>query len=954
MWLTPAPGLTIIGQHDMSNYRDSLNLPRTDFPMRGNLPKREPEILAHWDTLGLYRRQRRQFAGRPRFILHDGPPYANGDIHVGHVVNKVLKDMIVKSKSLEGFDAPYVPGWDCHGLPIELEVERKFGNTLSPEAFRSRCREYAGQQIQRQREGFIRLGVVGDWDDPYLTMAPATEAEIIRSLAEMLERGYLERGVKPVFWCRDCRSALAEAEVEYMSHVSTAVDVEFAVTDPAELLSRFALQTQLEGAAVPIWTTTPWTLPANRAVALHPQRHYGLVACTIAGQRRCLVLTRERVDDCMARYAAEDMQILATCQGQALEGLMLRHPFETRTVPVILADYVTAESGTGAVHIAPAHGLDDYRAAQHYRLEIGPQQVDDSGSFVADTPICGGMEVNEGGAALCQAMQGSGVLLHSEQWPHSYPHCWRHKSPLLFRATPQWFVSMQHRDLLAEAIAAVTEPVDFVPDSGRARMLAMLEDRPAWCVSRQRSWGVPIPLFIHRRSGELHPNTRELLEQVASRVEAEGIEAWSQLTAESLLGEEAAEYEKSADTLDVWFDSGVTHRCVLRQREELAWPADVYLEGTDQHRGWFQSSLLTAMALDEAPPYRQVVTHGFTVDADGRKMSKSLGNVIAPQEVISRLGADVLRLWVAATDYRDEMRISDEVLKRMADAYRRIRNTARFMIAAVGDFNPASQPAPSELLTLDRWILRRAAQLQQDLREDYAAYRFHRVYQRLNQFCVAELGAFHLDIVKDRMYTTPAEGLPYRSAQTALYWIADAMVRWMAPILSFTAEEIWRHLPHRAEDSVFLSQWSEGLQSFAAGPDTPSDEDWQFIIEVREAVNGELEQLRSDGHIGSGLQAEVELYADESSAKRLALLGEELRFVLITSEARCLPLADAPDDAATCRVPGVRLRVRPSTHAKCARCWHYRQDVGTVSAHPDLCERCVGNISGSGEQRRHA
>ena len=937
----------------MSDYKHTLNLPSTDFPMRASLARREPEILARWEQMNLYHRIRTRFAGRTRFVLHDGPPYANGSIHIGHAANKVLKDIIVKSRTLEGMDAPYVPGWDCHGLPIELEVERRLGRPRNPDAaaaFRRQCREYAAEQMDGQRQDFMRLGVFGDWQHPYCTMEPAFEAGIVRALGRLIESGRLLRGNKPVHWCTACTSALAEAEVEYREQDTPAIDAAFVVVDADDLARRLGLSAA--AAAVPIWTTTPWTLPANRAVALHPNGEYLLAEAVCQGQRRRLLLARELHEDCLARYGAQDIQTLAACPGSALAGLLLHHPFLKREVPVVMSEHVTAEAGTGAVHIAPAHGLDDYRIGLQEGLPMD-DLVDEEGCFRPAVPPVGGLNVFKANQRLAEVLAEEGTLLSASRIKHSYPHCWRHHTPVIFRAAPQWFLSMEKDDLLKQALCEVAQ-VKWLPASGQARMTAMLEGRPDWCISRQRLWGVPLPLFLHRHSGALHPRTVEMVEAVAARIQQQGIEAWEQLDPGELLGEDAAEYEKSTDTLDVWFDSGVTHDCLLAQREDLQWPADIYLEGSDQHRGWFQSALLTGVALRGGAPYKQVITHGFTVDAQGHKMSKSRGNVIAPQQLVQKRGADVLRLWVAATDFRGEMAISEETLGRVADAYRRIRNTARFLLANLHGFEPtAHRLARENLLSLDYWIVHRAALLQNALREDYEACNFHWVYQKLHNFCIIELGSFYLDIIKDRQYTTAADGRPRRSAQTALYLVAEALVRWIAPVLSFTAEEIWQYLPGERGESVFLEEWFTELEEFSDA-DVFTDAQWEQLAAVRTAVNRELESWRSAGKIGSSLDAEVDLYCEDGLRKLLECLGGELRFLLITSAARVAEQGIAPKTATAAEgLAGLQLRVVASQHPKCARCWHRCPEVGQEPAHPQLCGRCLLNIRTGGGEERH-
>jgi isoleucyl-tRNA synthetase len=950
----------------MADYKDTLNLPKTDFAMKGNLAQREPEFLQRWNDMDLYGQLRKTRKGRPQFVLHDGPPYANGEIHIGHAVNKILKDMIVKSRSLEGYDAPYVPGWDCHGLPIELNVEKqvgKPGQKVDARGFRDACRKYAHQQIERQRSDFRRLGVLGDWDHPYLTMDYRVEADIIRALGRIAAAGHLYRGFKPVHWCADCGSALAEAEVEYEDRTSPAIDVRFAVLDEEALFRRCRHVTDVRGKgpiSVPIWTTTPWTLPANQAVALNPEFEYALVQCeTAQGEERLLIASR-LLEEVMERYGVEQYHIIAYADGRDLEGLHLHHPFYEREVPIILGDHVTADAGTGAVHTAPGHGQEDYVAGSRYGLKV-ENPVDDRGRFLPDTPMFGGLHVFEANDHVIELLKAKGALLHATALRHSYPHCWRHKTPIIFRATPQWFIGMERNGLRAQALDAIAA-VEWVPGWGRARIEGMVANRPDWCVSRQRTWGVPIAVFVHRRSGELHPRTPELVEEVARRVEQSGVDAWYELDAHELLGAEADQYEKVENILDVWFDSGVTHFCVLGGRGgwDLPFPADLYLEGSDQHRGWFQSSLLSSVAMNGTAPYRSVLTHGFTVDAQGRKMSKSLGNVIAPQKVVNSLGADILRLWVAATDYRGEMSVSDEILKRMTDAYRRIRNTARFLLANLDGFDPARDAvAWDDMLDLDRWILLRASQLQRQVREAYGEYEFHQVYQRVHNFCAVDLGAFYLDIIKDRQYTCRTASRARRSAQTAMYRVVEALARWIAPVLSFTAEDIWDHIPGEREKSVFLTEWQELPGDSRL--DTPEGEaalrTWARVMDLREVTGRELEKLRVAGEIGASLDAEIDLYCPDELYQTLAALDDELRFALITSYARLHRADERPAEAAAGTLAGggeVWVTVQASAHAKCGRCWHRREDVGRNAEHPELCGRCVDNVTGEGEVRLHA
>lgn len=951
-----------------TDYKATLNLPTTDFPMKGNLPQREPEQLAAWQAQDLYGKIREKFKGQPTFILHDGPPYANGEIHIGHAVNKILKDIIVKSKGLAGFDAPYIPGWDCHGLPIELMVEKKIGKAgvkVDAAEFRAACRKYAGDQVDIQRREFIRLGVLGDWQNPYVTMDYKFEANIVRALGRISENGHLLKGAKPVHWCTDCGSALAEAEVEYENKHSPAIDVRFAVVDEAALIARCHSVPNSEGhgpISVLIWTTTPWTLPANQAVALGPDVEYALVECADNNER--LLVAEALIKDVLGRAGIENYRVKAYARGSDLDGLMVKHPFYDREVPIIVGDHVTLDAGTGAVHTAPGHGQEDYVAGLRYGLKVD-NPVGDDGKFLASTPLFAGQHVLSANPAVIEVLKAHNTLFHEERIEHSYPHCWRHKTPVIFRATPQWFIGMEAGDpeatdgqparqpLRTQASRAVGQ-VGFVPEWGRPRLQSMVESRPDWCISRQRTWGVPIALFVDRETGHLHPKTAELIEAVALKIEQQGMDGWFNLDPVELLNsEDIARYKKVTDTLDVWFDSGVTHYAVLNTRPELKFPADLYLEGSDQHRGWFQSSLLTSLAINGEAPYREVLTHGFTVDAQGKKMSKSKGNVVAPQKVMQNLGADVLRLWVAATDYRSEMSVSDEILKRTADVYRRLRNTARYLLANLAGFDPDRDLVAHEnLLALDQWAVDRAYQLDQEVRKAYDTYQFHLVYQKVHHFCSVDLGSFYLDILKDRQYTCREDSLARRSGQTAMYHMAEALARWLAPITSFTAEEIWRHLPGSRSESVFLETWYTDLRPL---PDQAAFNRAFFenIIRIREAVGKELEVLRIRNEIGSSLDAEVELHCQEPLLSSLGQMAEELRFIFITSEVRLLPLREGANTLPT-EVEGLELKVMATSHAKCVRCWHHRPDIGQHPEHPELCGRCVENVAGNGEVRYYA
>jgi isoleucyl-tRNA synthetase len=919
----------------MADYKDTLNLPETPFPMRGDLAKREPQWVKDWQEKGVYRRLRAVAKGRPRFVLHDGPPYANGDIHIGTAVNKILKDMVVKSKTLAGFDAPYVPGWDCHGMPIEVQIEKKHGKNLPTEETLRLCRAFALEQIERQKKDFERLGVLGDWGHPYTTMAPRAEAEEIRVLGRLLEKGYVYRGLKPVNWCFDCGSALAEAEVEYEDRKDPAIDVGFAFAEPEKLARAFNVKIDRPGFAV-TWTTTPWTLPANQALNVHPEFSYDLVDT----EKGLLILAADLKEVCLKRYGLSGTT-LGQCKGRALENIGFRHPFYEREAPVYLGEYVTLETGTGIVHSAPAYGVEDFESCRRYGMrdeEILTPVMGD-GKFSPSLPLFGGLSIWDANPKIVKAIEQKGALF-AVDWKHahSYMHCWRHKTPVILRATTQWFASMDKlvkgESLRTTALRGI-ENTQFFPSWGKARLHGMIANRPDWTLSRQRQWGVPMPFFLHRETGALHPRTPELLEEVAKRVEKGGIEAWQTIDKETLLGADAKNYDKSRDTLDVWFDSGSTHTTVLRgsHRAESEFPADLYLEGSDQHRGWFHSSLLIACMLDGVPPYKGLLTHGFVVDGEGRKMSKSKGNVVAPQEVSNRLGAEILRLWVASTDYSGELSISNEILKRVVESYRRVRNTLRFLLANTSDFDAERNAASlNELVEIDRYALAMTAAMQAQVTADYERYQFHLVAQKLLAFCSEDLGAFYLDVLKDRLYTCGADSRPRRSAQAALWHITHSLVRLMAPILSFTAEELWRVFSK--EESVFLTTWHE-VPAPADAAELMAK--WARLRELRNPVRKQIEDLRAEGKVGSSLQAEVSITAPGSDYDLLASLGSELKFLMMTSAA------------SAARGDALAANVVPSGNPKCERCWHYAGDVNGEG----LCGRCQTNLRGPGETRRY-
>ncbi len=952
------------------DYKNTLNLPDTSFPMRGDLARREPGWVAQWQEKRVYEAIRRASAGRPRFVLHDGPPYANGDIHIGHAVNKVLKDIIVKSKNMAGFDAPYVPGWDCHGMPIEIQIEKKYGKHLPVAEVQSRARSYAYEQIDRQKKDFVRLGVLGQWDKPYLTMNYANEADELRALGGILQKGYVFRGLKPVNWCFDCGSALAEAEVEYADRKDPAIDVAFPFADKDALAKAMGLA-QIDDGAVVIWTTTPWTIPSNQALNVHPELDYSLVRVTpTPATGPLMLLATERVQACMTHWGLQG-EVIATCKGEALDNVRFTHPLARldqgyeRTSPIYLGDYVTIDAGTGIVHSAPAYGIEDFVSCKAHGLKddqiISPVMGD--GRFASSLPVFGGLSIWEANPKIVQALQDVGTLVKTETYAHSYMHCWRHKTPIIYRATSQWFAGMDVTPKnggpsLRESALAGIDKTDFFPAWGRARLHAMIANRPDWTLSRQRQWGVPIAFFVHKETGELHPRTAELIEAIAQRVEKDGIEAWQTLEPADLLGDEADQYEKNRDTLDVWFDSGVTHATVLggkRQADQhanggshgevLNWPADLYLEGSDQHRGWFHSSLLTGCMLYGTPPYKALLTHGFVVDGQGRKMSKSVGNVIAPQKVSDSLGAEILRLWVASTDYSGELSISDEILKRVVESYRRIRNTLRFLLANVADFSVATQAVPTEdLLEIDRYALIMTARMQADVQAQFARYEFHPAIARLQNFCSEDLGSFYLDILKDRLYTSAPDSRARRSAQTALHAITRTLIKLMAPVLSFTAEEAWSVLQPARDGNDVLTVFTECFEVLPEPAGSAALEArWTRLRSIRAEVMRRLEDVRTEGRIGASLQAEIDVFASGEDLQALQSLGDDLRFVLIVSRATVH--ADQGD---------LRIEITPSSYLKCGRCWHWRADVGADEAHPEICGRCVANLFGSGESREKA
>lgn len=939
----------------MTDYKATLNLPQTDFPMRGDLAKREPKMLDNWQAKGIYQKIREASQGRPKFILHDGPPYANGNLHLGHAVNKILKDMIVKSKSFIGYDAPYIPGWDCHGLPIEHKVETmigRAGDKVDFKEFRAECRKYAHSQIDIQREEFKRMGVFGDWENPYLTMNFQTEADIIRALGKIAESGHLVRGYKPVYWSVVGGSALAEAEVEYKDKTSFSIDVAYEAQDEAAVLNAIGSDAGAGKLHIVIWTTTPWTLPSSQAISAGEEIDYIMVQVEHNGAPMRVLVAEELLGEFKERSGIESAEVLAHFKGGVLENLVFNHPFYKRDIPVLLGDHVTLDAGTGFVHTAPDHGMEDFVVCNKYGIKT-MNPMDDKGIFRANVELFAGEHVYKVDPHVIEVLKEHGHILSENKFTHSYAHCWRTKTPLIYRATPQWFISMEESGLKDQAMDAI-QGVRWVPGWGQNRIEAMVGQSPDWCISRQRTWGTPITFVVHKETGELHPELPKIIEAVALEVEKSGMDAWYDFDLSTVISD-ADDYEKTQDTLDVWFDSGVTHSAVLQKREELAqYPADMYLEGSDQHRGWFQSSLKTAVAINGAAPYKQVLTHGFTIDEKGRKMSKSLGNGMEPQEVFDQFGADILRLWVASTDYSTDIVFSRDILKRTTDSYRRIRNTARFLTSNLAGFDPEKNlVAPENMLSLDRWAVDRALAAQEEISELYDNYQFVHAVQKIHHFCSLDMGSFYLDIIKDRQYTTQEDSLARRSAQTALYHVLQALVRWIAPVLSFTADELWQFVPGQTKETVFTEVWYDGLFAFDAS-ETMNASYWQTVQEAKACVNKALEEARKDGKVGGQLTAEVALYCDANLKDALAALGDELRFVTITSSATLLDLADAPSEAVETDLAGLKVVIEKSTHAKCARCWHHREDVGTHEGHEELCGRCVENISGNGETRQFA
>ena len=926
----------------MKQLKDTLNLPSTKFSMKANLAQKEPSMLDYWKNLNLYQLIQEKNKDKPLFNLHDGPPYANGPIHLGHTVNKILKDIIVKTKNLSGFYAPYVPGWDCHGLPIELNVEKKYGKPnkdISVEEFRIRCREYANQQIAIQKKDFVRLGVLGDWENPYKSMDYKFEANIVRALGKIIEAGHLSRGFKPVYWCENCLSALAEAEVEYLEKESTAIDLLFPI-ESEDIESLFDTKLTSE-AFIATWTTTPWTLPGNKAMSINPDFDYDLIEIEINSSKKSLVVSSKLLQKTLERYELGKFNSLGQVKGKYLVGLKCKHPFLNQESLIISSSHVTDEIGTGFVHTAPAHGLEDYEACRDYDFD-NSSLVQADGKFLEGVPYVGGKKISEANQVVMDTLNSKNLLMSKNKYRHSFPHCWRHKTPLFFRATPQWFISMDKNDLLDNCLKKIDE-INWLPEWGKSRINSMLSDRPDWCISRQRHWGAPIPLFVNKETGKLHKDTLKIIEKVAEKIEKSGAESWFLSDSVDFLGAEANEYEKITDTLDVWFDSGVTHFCAPDQQNKEGTPADLYLEGSDQHRGWFQSSLLTGLAIKDQSPYRNVLTHGFVVDADGRKMSKSLGNVISPQSVWNKKGADILRAWTASTDFRNEMNFSEESLERTSDAYRRIRNTLRFLMGNLNDFDfKKDKVASNDYTELDKWITLKAKNLQEEVIKDYENFEIHLAFQKVLNFCTNELGGFYLDIIKDRLYTSKKEGVARRSAQSSMYQVYSSLLTLISPILSFTAEEAY--LENNGEgSSIFLSSWFDGWEEF---DQRIEDDLWEQLVSLKNNVNKEIEEKRNLGKLGSSLEAKVSLKCNDKSFMQLNDLKNELKFLFISSDVELLlddRVADPQNDA-------IKIDVSKSDNSKCDRCWHF---VDNLIPYQDekICSRCDENIKGSGEIR---
>ena len=918
-----------------TNYRDTLNLPKTDFSMKAGLPRKEPDILDFWEKTNLYKKIRQKYEGKEFFLLHDGPPYANGDIHLGHSVNKILKDITTKSKTLQGLDSPFIPGWDCHGLPIELNVEKKHGKNSelvkNKESFQKACKEYAETQINKQLDDFKRLGVFGDWENSYKSLDSKFEADIVRSLGIIFREGHLEKGEKPVHWCQESGSSLAEAEVEYIDKTSKAIDVAFKVDNSSLERVKDLFNTEnSEEISFVIWTTTPWTIPSNVAVCINPEYKYSVIKMN----NKFYVIAFEMIDQCSKRWK-QKLDVVSTIQGNKLSDINLIHPFLDRKSILLHADHVTTETGTGCVHTAPAHGMDDYLICKKNNIDT-IHSLNNKALFKDELDFIAGLPAMKADPLIVEKLQEHNALINIEDYHHSYPHCWRRKTPLIFTSTPQWFISMNKNNLNKDALKHI-KSINWEPSWGLQRIESMLTDRPDWCISRQRNWGVPITLVVHKDTGEIHPDQKDLFEKFAQIIEKDGISAWDKLNLEDYI-DDHEEYIKTSDSLDVWFDSGVTHHAVTAKRFGNNVVADLYLEGSDQHRGWFQSSLLTSIAMNDAAPYKTVLTHGFVVDEQGRKQSKSLGNVVSPQKVWDNLGADILRLWVASTDFRSEMVASDEILKQTSDQYRRIRNTFRFILGNTNDFSNKNKINFEDQVELDKWIVNEGYKLQEQVLNLYNNYSYHKAVQAIHNFCVNELGGIYLDIVKDRLYTSKTDSLARRSCQTSLDTLLNILIRLIAPILSYTAEEIWQSSPNlnNQEESVFLSNY---FNNHNKGELKISNEEWKRLFEIKDSVNQSIEELRNENKLKGSLDAVVNIEASDSDFTILEKLGTELHFLFISSDAKIT------------KGSSLKITVINSEHDKCTRCWHRDSSVGKNDLYREICQRCIINISEEGEQR---
>ncbi len=921
------------------DYKETLHLPKTAFPMKANLTQKEKEILKEWEEKKIYIELLEQRKNAPVFVFHDGPPYANGHIHMGHALNKILKDIIVKYKSMEGYKVKFVPGWDCHGLPIELKVDHELGprkKEMSKIQIRERCKKYAEKYVKIQRDEFKRLGVLGLWDDPYLTMKPRYEATIVREFGKIVEAGNVYKQKKPIYWCPHCKTALAEAEIEYYDHKSPSIYVKFPLIDPPEKIDSSLKNEKIN---IVIWTTTPWTLPANLAVALHPNENYSFYKA-VDGE---IYVVATLLLDNFLQVLGKRGEVILEKKGSELEGLKLKHPiFDNKESIVILGEHVTMDAGTGCVHTAPGHGEEDYEVGLKYELDVFAP-VDGDGKFTSEVPMYEGMSVWDANPVIIEDLKKKGTLIHSGEIVHSYPHCWRCKNPIIFRATDQWFISMETNNLREKALKEI-DKVKWIPSWGRDRIYNMVESRPDWCISRQRSWGVPIIAVYCKKCGKPF-TSREIAEHVASIFEKEGSNAWFSKSVKELLhpgtkcpycgGEE---FELEQDILDVWFESGVSYAAVAENDPDMGFPVDLYLEGSDQHRGWFHSSLLTSVITRGEAPYKAVLTHGFVVDGQGRKMSKSLGNVISPEEIIKQHGAEILRLWVAAEDYRDDIRISQEILKRLVDAYRRIRNTIRFMLGNLYDFEPSKDNIHyNDLLPIDKYMLHRTNQLIKRIRKAYDEYDFHIVYHSIHNFCVVDLSAFYLDILKDRLYTWASKSKGRRSAQTVIYRILRTLIKLIAPVTSFTAYEAWKFLPGEKSENLFAEPFPEEVQEYY---NEPLAEEWEIIVKIREEVNKALEIKRQEKFIGHSLDARVLIEAEGREKEILQKYIDDLPFIFITSQAELVEKTDGEFYEAEA-IKNLRISVQKAIGKKCQRCWNYSPTVGQNPDYPDLCEKCV-------------